>query len=103
MIKKAPVIVCDFVEFFHHQNFGQPRRRYKRGLEVSDLGGDGDDFHSVRVPEGCTVRAYEHDDFCGAELTIHGPWEIRDLDNFQYRGQNYSGWGDKISSLRVFR
>ncbi len=94
--------------FYYDQNFQGAWRVYGRGTRIPDLTEDGDEFHSLCVPEGFRVIAYEDDDFrAGGEaageavLTVIGPLEVTDLDQFSVSGRTVRNWGDEIDSLEI--
>lgn len=58
----------------------------------------GDRASSLAVPAGWTIVLYEHTNFGGDILVVHGPAVIPDLSRDKPDGKN---WGDRISSVKV--
>lgn len=62
--------------------------------------GMGDDASSICVPYGWRVVLYEDDNYRGDFLELRGQTAIADLKRDRPEGEN---WGDRISSVKVFR
>lgn len=84
---------------YPHDNF----RGFPLPLQVSvrNLGRQwGDSASSLCVPQGWKMIVYEHDSFRGRSLEVTGPDYWSDLKRNRPYGMN---WGDKISSVAVFK
>lgn len=72
---------------------------FDSSVDMPFVGWDwNDQITSVDVPEGATVRLYEHENYGGAELVLTARAE--DLRHFSGPGADNS-WNDATSSIRI--
>ncbi len=91
---------CRVPELFGNDDFDG--RSVTLTNSVPDLHrlGMGDAASSICVPSGWVVVVYEDTGYRGRSLEIRGPDSIADLKRDRPGG---SDWGDRISSVEVFR
>ena len=86
--------------FFEHDNFnGTALPLHNSYLELTKFNFN-DKASSVCVPRNWRVVLYEHKDCRGARFRITGQKYYNDLKR-NFRGR--SNWGDRISSVEVFK
>jgi len=95
-----PPVSCMNPELFEHDNFRG--KVFTIGRTLTDLHpfGAGDNASSLCVPAGFKIVIYEHKNRGGRKREINGPAYIPNLHTFY---DNNWHWGDKISSVDVFR
>ncbi len=80
------------VSFYQHSNFSGKQLSYSVSDYATVPNSWNDQISSITVPPGIHVVVYEHSNFQGQSITIHGNWTIVNSNDF---------WNDRISSFRI--
>ncbi len=80
------------VQFFEHSNFTGNKLVYTVADYGSIPSGWNDKISSIRIPAGIHVILYEHGNFQGKSLVLHGDWTVANTADF---------WNDRISSFKI--
>lgn len=91
---------CSVPELFGDDDFDGRSVTVSNSIPDLHRLGMGDSVSSICVPSGWFVVLYEDTGYRGRSLEIRGPDSVADLKRDRPGG---SDWGDRISSVEVFR
>lgn len=92
------------VTFYPDRDFGgDPVQVSESHGNLHELHGLGDRVSSIKIAPGWSLVVFEHDSYRGQHHEFHGPWEIRNLQDFKRWIPSGSDWDDCISSCVLLR